>query len=323
MLARFLITLFFSWAVNPAWVLVAHELGYGGDAALHSLLLMQGICVPFQLFLNECLAVARARFGLSFSWSLTSAVLLVQAAACWLSLTNTVYVGQLSFTLPILIAGFVASNILSHQGAFLYYRRAIGGGMSLRQAAVFGAIPGLAMLTASSAYFCARSTGWFSSAAWIVVLAPIPSIVQCLALLGPRRGPGPEVARDGAKVEVQCQSSARHVVFPLSVLLVASIVAAKYRAEFVDVAPDFGALILVAINVFASAFNTLTRLRFVTHGGQFHGIIFLVGFFAAGLAPLLGEVYGPILYMGLMLIAAQAFIVAAIEFGRGVFSIRK
>ena len=60
LLRRFLITLLFSWIANPLGVVVAQWLGVTQEPILIVVLLATGACVPFQIFLNEAIAVRAA-----------------------------------------------------------------------------------------------------------------------------------------------------------------------------------------------------------------------------------------------------------------------
>ncbi len=317
MLSRFLLTLAFSWSITPMWVALAHWRGFGADPILQTLLLTQGACVPFQLLLNECLAVGQVRSGRAPSMWVIMLVLGAQVLTCLLTLSalDGLQTMAASTVLSFALACAV-SNFVSYKVASVYYNAVLNGRVTRRESAWIGGIPGLSMLLLYSLFFEARAQNIVQTPGVLALLIPFAPLLQWLFIRhickhewngfdasGPSGGTPPLMT---AAVTVA--------------LMIISGMITRYRDEFSGMAPAYGALILVALNTFASITNAVTRARFLELGLRLHQVLAKLGFLFCGGSWALFVMELPVLSSLIALLGLQLLMIAAIEYARGLLA---
>lgn len=317
LLSRFLLTLVFSWLVAPMWVALAHWRGFGADPTLHTLLLTQGACVPFQLLLNECLAVGRARVGRGGSVWVVLFILGAQVATCVLALDgmDERNRAQASTVLAFSLA-CALSNFVSYKVACVYYGAALNGRLTHREAACIGMVPGLSMLGLYTSFFEARARFIIPDPVFLAVLVPFPACLQWILL----RRFSKQEANAIAPGRLSARTPAVLVGAVTTVLMINSGLITRYREQFSEMAPAYGALILVALNALSSVANTVTRARYLAHGHRMHAILAAVGFLSCVGAWILFAARMPSVAALAALLGLQLVMIAVIEYARGLFA---
>lgn len=315
MLSRFLLTLVFSWLVTPLWVAIAHWRGFGADQGLQILLLTQGASVPFQLFLNECLAVGQVRAQRMVRRSVIFFVILSQILTCSVSLAIGVGDKRASLALAFGFAvAFAASNFISYKVACEYYDSVLNDGLTKRESICIGLVPGVTMLILYSGFFELLSRGLVGESAYLALLVPASALAQWYFLKFVTKG---RIAQNFWKGHA-AQSVAAHGYFAVGALMIVSYFLTGYRDFFSQLAPAYGALIVVGLNTLSSVANTVTRAGFLMRGHQIHRLLLLMGacacFFALVIIPDVNSVATSFF----MLLGLQFSMIAVIEYARGL-----
>ena len=318
MLSRFLLTLFSSWAVNPLGVLFAHSQGFGQELTILLLLLGTGACVPFQLFMNECLAAGRARKSFQPSWAQLNIILIAQAATCigtLLVLPNRNF-DRLSILVLALLLTF--SNGLSYRCSVLYFKLAIHKLLSRGQAVILGMLPGLVSLILFIICIDARQRWVHLSPLIFLLIAIVPVIIQWayLALLSRSLIKSRTV---GAPTKTVVSSAP--ILAALSALVVLTIIGTCLRNSIAEYSVSYAALIVVGLNSMVSLGNTLTHASFLSSAKK--GLQVTLFIFSGGVAllALICWIYLPLLSYFLILLASQLSIIAVIEAARKISNI--
>lgn len=315
-LRRFLITLFFSWLINPLWVGFAHWRGFGADIALQTLLLAQGACVPFQLLLNEGVAAGVTRIALRPSRFLIGALLLAQAVSCSVALFSAGVFERLGWSVALFVVSFLISNGLSFEISRIYYCSVINNAITNRGAAMVGFLPGAVSLVVYSFFFQLRSSGIIADGVWIAFLIPVGAVVQLLYL---RLVYG---LIDDERTVGHVQVSGilfRNMLLAVLSLSVISVGLTFCRNELSSYAPAYAALILVGLSTLSSVANTITRAQFLMTGLRLNKLLSGVGVGFIMAAIFTQYIFQSAIALAVLLIAFQFLLVAAVDFSRGIF----
>jgi hypothetical protein len=259
LLRRFLITLLFSWLANPLGVLVAQWLGVTQEPLLVVVLLATGACVPFQIFLNEAIAV-RAAAGKDPARDgrlLLTMIVALQTCTCAVALHALPFTPISWGMLAAVMAATAFTSVASYLCTKRYYELSVAGAVSSWQAAAFGAIPGVVALLV---YLCASLLAGYSTVGMhiaLVLVAVLPTAVVWLFIA--RIGQGQE-ARSGPP---SILPSARQVALVLMGLVFLTIAGTRLRADIAALRSDYAAVIVVVLNSLASLLTTLTRAMFL------------------------------------------------------------
>lgn len=308
---RFLIGLFSSWLVNPLWVALAHFLGYSSDIYLSVLLLGIGASLPFQLLLNEYLAVHAVKLPLIGQIILALPVALTQLPAIyWAVAPEASAPASEGYLLAVCLALTVA-NQASFLATVRYYRATVDGAVTLRAASLLGATPGLIYLLAYTTYFSFRSTSQEFPPECLALVACLPSLAQwqlTRVLYGSEKM-GPFVPL----------SSNVLAAWP-TVLVFAAVFAGlahastHLRSNATSLYPGFAAVLLVAMNMLGTIANTLLRAEaLIRHGSDLTARMLMLALVCG--IPAIG--FGGSLWVDVLgVLSLQFLVLAALDFGR-------
>lgn len=300
------------------WVALAHWRGFGADPILQTLLLTQGACVPFQLLLNECLAVGQVRVGRAVSKWVVMLVLGAQVLTCVLTLSALDGLPMVEFPTFLSFAlACAVSNFISYKVARVYYSAVLNGRLTRRESVWIGVIPGLSMLLLYTFFFEARARNIIEIPGFLAVLVPFAAWLQWIFLRHICRQEWAGFVSAGSSGGASPLMTGAVTV---ALMMISSMIT-HYRDEFSGMAPAYGALILVALNTISSATNTVTRARFLTHGRRVHAVLARLGLlFCLGSWVLIALEF-PVLSSLVALLGLQLLMIAAIEYARGLLAV--
>lgn len=312
LLRRFLITLLFSWIANPLGVLVAQWLGVTQEPILMVVLLATGACVPFQIFLNEAIAV-RAATGRGTSQDgrlLLAMIVAMQTVTCAVALLALPATPVPRGMLAAVVAATGFTAVASYLCTRRYYELSVAGAISARQAAAFGAIPGIvALLVYLVASLLARHSVIGMQVA-LVLVAVLPTTVVWLFIACIRPG---NAASLGPAAPLPTIGQVTGVLLGLVVLTIAGT---RLRADIAALRGDYAAVIVVLLNSFASLLTTVTRAMFLRQTRRLHGGLLPALALGAAAAGLLVHRALPVTAQVCWLLSVQGLVIALIEVGR-------
>lgn len=312
LLKRFLITLLFSWLANPLGVVVAQWLGVAQEPTLVLVLLATGACVPFQIFLNEAIAVraAAGRNAGNDGRLLLTLIVGMQTITCAVALlalpSTPISWGMLTGVVGATAFTSVASYLCTRR----YYELSVAGAMSSWQAAAFGAIPGLVALLV---YLAASALAGYSLIGMhvaLVLVAVLPTTIVWLFIANIDHK-GPVVSRSMTTLP-----SVRQVAAVLLGLVVLTIAGTRLRADIASLRSDYAAVIIVLLNSLASLLTTLTRAMFLRQKKRLHAALLPALALCATLAGYLLYEKHPVISQVVLLLGVQGLLIALIEIGR-------
>jgi hypothetical protein len=320
-LQRFILTLLSSWAVNPLWVIVAHAMGFSQNKTLAIILLGSGACVPFQLLLNECLAVGNAQGRFKATNTQIAGILLGQAVVCVFTLLNIDYSASQPLWPLIALAGmFSIGNFLSYSVSLKYYRLVINSALNTRLSMIVGGIPGITSLIAYTAYFSIRHDDPLSPNTALIALIPASSICQWLFIRNVENQAycDGRLTRNSQDIDIKSIPSVRALFFSMTALVALTAAGTNLRDSIASLNAANTALILVGLNSLTSLANTVTRAKFLSKPGQSrqHRLLALLGIATAISLALRGNKnpYAQIFTF----ITVQLGIIITIEFSRKI-----
>lgn len=248
-------------------------LGYGGDENLKLLLLALGTAIPFQLILNECLAVAKA--GDRFAATSTQ-VFLIGLAQCMTCTVTLSLIGGFSEEIVIKAATLgcllAMANLCSYSLSLIYYKLTINQRLSVRAAIVIGAIPGVVALTLYGSFFLLARNLPVMNTVLVIMLAPFPSLVQWLLVQ--------KVAGEHMGFLMEDKSlkkpSTTQLILLVSVMMMVTALSTRFREDLSARAAGFAALAIVMLNSLTSLANTLTRASFLLKSSGSVSVLFLL-----------------------------------------------
>jgi hypothetical protein len=258
-----------SWIVSPLAVLVAQGFGVANSPVVIAVLLATGACVPFQLLINECLAVAETKGRLQSTRIQLAMLLAMQFSVCILSVSC---LARQNFPLSqiVLIAGLLAvSSGLSYQTSLWYFRLVTTSVASLRVSVIVGAIPGITSLLLYFAY-CGISS-WqtpFPSEVFIVASTVLPAIVQWGYVQ--RLSMHFQATPSWPNTESRPAPSTGWLFASVVLLTFLVVGSTRLREEIAVFSADYVALVLVVLNSMLSLINTITRATFLSRPGNMH-----------------------------------------------------
>lgn len=249
-------------------------LGYGGDENLKLLLLALGTAVPFQLILNECLAVVRA--GDRFS-ATSVQVLIIAFAQCMTCTVTLSLIGGFSDSVvsKAAIVGclLAIANLCSYSLSLIYYKLTIQQRLSIRAAVVIGAIPGVVSLTLYGSFFLLAKNFPSINTAIVIMLAPFPSLVQWLLVRKLA------AKHEGFLMENKSlkRPSTTQLILLVAVMMVVTALSTGCREDLSARTAEFAALAIVVLNSLTSLTNTLTRASFLLRSSGSVNVLLLLG----------------------------------------------
>lgn len=318
MLRRFLLSLFSSWAVNPLGVLVAHYFGVANTPTVILLLLGAGACVPFQLLMNECLAVGVEHKRYRVTYKQLAAVLSMQSIAYLISVE--IMSPKEFATDSVVILGVLLgiSTCVSYFTALAYYGLVIRSVISMREAVLVGALPGLISFAVYLTYCLMPRWAALPEQALLFVVG-FPALVQFAYVTSRTRqansAPSQEPTRALAVVSNLAVSTC------LALLSGLTIIGTFLRDSIASHSVQYTAVILVVLNSLMSLANTITRSRhFQASVSAERSSNFLWLTLAFGVAASLSWKANSLLGIVLALCVTQLSIIWAVEQGRRMHS---
>jgi hypothetical protein len=296
--------------------MVAQWYGVANERVILLVLLATGACVPFQLLLNECLAAAVSRGGIALTRLQMVIILGVQGMACmgslWFLADRIFDIDQMLIVSLLLAFG----TYVSFRTALAYYGQMLRGYVTSRTAILIGSLPGLTSLCLYIAFALTSQKGGAMVGGFILATTFLPGLIQLTYTLR-------TIKHDDSILVTKLSTTATPVsmtklMLSLVSLVVLTALSTQYRDAISNLNVDYAALLLVALNSLLSLINTVTRAKFLVHGGGgVQGV--LAGMAVASIAALSVSTmfhwrYGQVI----ALIAVQAAIAWVIESSRRI-----
>jgi hypothetical protein len=209
---------------------------------------------------------------------------------------------------------FAVSNMISFRVACVYYDSVLKGCITKRESVWIGMIPGLSMLILYSVFFDILSRGIVRGSGYLALLVPVAAIVQWYFLKKLLRGS----AASTDLVATVSPTVSAYGVFSVLALMLISHFLTRYRDYFSQLAPAYGALIIMALNTLSSVANTVTRVSFLTRGKQVHKMLLCLGLCSCVFALVVIRFEYSLLASLLVLLGLQFLMIAVIEYARGL-----
>ncbi len=310
MLQRFLLTLMSSWVVSPLGVLVAQWFGVANSYEVILVLLASGACVPFQLFMNECMAASGAERGAaSLSLVQIALVIFIQTVACAGVILNLTTHDFSTVQVVLTVVALGGNTLISYLASSIYFGLVSQKNVPLYAAVVVGVLPGMVSLLLYIIYILA-SIG-FAHFAGILIISTVilPSIIQVTYLRCLRgKSAAPGVLLD-AKQPVVDTPWLIAALLALSALVAFST---HLRESIAMINVSYIALLLVALNALQSLIITIMRADFLSKRSGFmkkilpYSAVVALIFMSIGLA--MGWRYSSVIGLLVVQVATAYFI---------------
>jgi hypothetical protein len=227
-------------------------------------LLATGVCVPFQLLMNECIAAAESRGQANAGRLQIGLLLSVQAIACATTIYNLSMQRFSLQLIAILVVLLVINTGLSYRVSLRYYRLVTQSVVSKHAAIMIGVIPGVTSLLLYLAYSLAASRVPQTAASFIVASVVLPSLVQWRYLQKFKGGIAPILHVSEAPLSKLHYGWLFAAIVSLAALAAGST---QLRETVAHQSANHIALLLVALNSMLSLINTSTRAAFLKYAG--------------------------------------------------------
>jgi hypothetical protein len=260
-LRGFLITAASSWLVAPLGMLALQFGGLGRDPFLVSILLVMSACVPFQLLMNEYLAVSQSKGKLRVSPQQIAIIALLNCGACVVALASAknsewaVSIFPYGLLIPLLATG---NLVMSFFSVTTYYRLMAQGRIGHRQSIINGSLTGLASLVI---YVISALSGSNAILGLVLVVPGALHLSYFVWLAKSAKHNLGSPKQQGKHREFYALLSVSSAIF-----LASTYVSSILRIKFISLLPEFSALLLIGINVVGTAVFTLSRARFLASG---------------------------------------------------------
>jgi len=272
MLQRFVLTLMSSWIVNPIAILVAQWFGVANSPEVILVLLATGACVPFQLFMNECMATSAVRGASSLSPMQIVLVLIIQAVACagvLLSLTAHKFVSaQVVFT----VVALVGNTLMSYKLCLTYFGLVVRGQVPLHSAVIVGALPGISSLILYLIFCLTSAHNYYLAVVIIISTVVLPGFVQMAYIQRLYK----ETNNSRKVIPARLPVVNMHWLLAALFALAGLVTFSTYLRESVAMlSMSYVAVLLVSLNAMQSLIITFTRANFIEKGGDIYRRIML------------------------------------------------
>ena len=302
-------TLFASWLVAPLGVLTLHFSGLGSDPLLVVILIALSVGAPFQLLLNEFLAVGQAKGIHHPPVGLLVALMVLHGAASLFALTTA---RQTQWNIPMfpdmaVIVSLISVNLLMSYASVRYTTSLLlRGQLSHAQSWLNGALPGILTF---ALYALTAWTGW---RVWLFMALTLPGLAHLVyfKIAYDREGSSSRQPKEECRVS---SPSIRNIVLAGVFLMFATYVGSMLRVAAIGIVPQFSALLLVFINMLGTIALTIARLVYLSpnRSHRFHlELILLTGCLAIAMILLFIK---SALYLLLLIAFVQIVIVSVIN----------
>jgi hypothetical protein len=243
-----------SWLTSPIAILIAQLFGFANEPHVLIALLCLSAMVPMQLLCNEAMAPAYAKANTVPAFSAWACILLIQAIS---SLVFLIGLKQLSLDLPsvtALTACIAASTFLSTLTSFRLIQGLLSGIISHKIIIQVSILPNLAILlifTVSALLGIIHPMLY----ALVYLIVLLPAILQYRFI---RRS----LPTNAMPASVSHWPSAIFFLACITICI-ATYVSNSLRVSFINFIPNYAGLLLVVINVLASACMTFTKTSFL------------------------------------------------------------
>lgn len=316
MLRTFVLTLFSSWLVSPLGILTAQYFGVANAPIVILSLLATGSCVPFQLLLNECLAVAATRGIVSLNRFQMSTVLLTQLVSSAMAIfgmsAQAFKFSQIS-TVVILLS---FNTFISYQVSITYYGLVMRNMISREQAMIIGSASGLTNLCLYLMFCISRQYSFDNAFLFILATLLVPTLIQWLFV----RSAKIKLEHYLHNLTIRSLPSPRtgRLLLSLAGLSLLTTLSTNMRETIASSYGNYLSLILVLLNSLLTLINTITRTNFLSKGASskkrilcYISISTIVIFFAS-------KIENFNYSMIFLLISAQAMIAWIIDASRSI-----
>jgi hypothetical protein len=261
MARKFIIALFGSWLMAPMAIIFAQLMRFSTLPSIRLTLLVVGITVPFQLFLNEVLVPIlviqkHSHKGVKLVVNMT---ILFQMFAILVSFT--IFSAEATNLITVSIAAILVAfgNILSYHTTLRYTHAVCNLAISGSMAGFMGAVPGLVILMIYVGYYCV-STKFNTPVLSYMILGQlfIPAVVQQLLIV--------RIVPMGEGVEAKCDVNVIHTiraVFGLLLIVALSVASNWLRQRISILGENYSSLVLVAMNATLSLTMVFTKVQFL------------------------------------------------------------
>lgn len=252
-------TLFASWLVAPLGVLTLHFSGLGSDPLLVVILIALSVGAPFQLLLNEFLAVGQAKGTHHTPVGLLVALMMLHAAASVFALTTA---RQTQWNIPMfpdvaMIVSLISVNLLmSYFSVRCTTSLLVRGRLSHAQSWLNGALPGV------MTFVLYAMTAWTEWRIWLFMALALPGLAHLIyfKIVYDREGSSSRTAEERPIPS----PSIRNIMLAGFVLMFATYVGSMLRITAIGIVPQYSALLLVVINMVGTVALTIARLVYLS-----------------------------------------------------------
>ncbi len=239
-------------------------------------------------------------------------IVVMQAVTCGVTLKALTSTSVSWAVFAAIVAATSFTSVASYLCTKRYYQLSVAGAVSSKQAATFGAIPGLVALLiyVSASLLAGHSSAGMHVALVLVAVLPTTAVWLFVSSIG-QGHVAPSMA-------TAILPSVRHVALVLLGLGLLTIAATRLRADIAAMRTDYAAVIVVILNSLASLLTTLTRARFLRQKNSPHLVLLTsLALCVASAGLLLLEPY-PLLSQIFWLLGVQGLMIVLIEVGRRV-----
>lgn len=307
-------TLFASWLVAPLGVLTLHFSGLGSDPLLVVILIALSVGAPFQLLLNEFLAVGQAKGIHHPPVGLLVALMVLHGAASLFALTTA---RQTQWNIPMfpdmaVIVSLISVNLLMSYASVRYTTSLLlRGQLSHAQSWLNGALPGILTF---ALYALTAWTGW---RVWLFMALTLPGLAHLvyfkIAYDRDDRDDREGSSSGQAEERPISNPSIPNIVLAGVILVIATYIGSNLRVAAIEIVPKFSAMLLVLINMVGTAALTIARWIYLSptrpHSFDLQ-IILLVGSLAGTVVLLIS---GSNLYLFCAIVFIQIMVVTVVD----------
>ena len=251
-------TVLASWMVAPLGVLTLHFSGMGSDPVLIAILVALSVGAPFQILINEFLAVGNAGSAHETPNGLIAVLMAMHAIAGIVALTTTNNTQWQLALLPngLTIVALVTFNLILSYFSVKYYtvlliKGEIGIYKSIINGSVTGVVTFIILLFASISEY----------KIWLYMSIFVPGVFHFIYF----RIMFLKKINQNIKSKKSISPLLAFYVLVFGLLLsVITYFSSQIRIMIIEIIPEFSAITLVLINMVGTVFFTISRIDFIS-----------------------------------------------------------
>lgn len=311
----FLVALAGNWLANPLGIILAQNFSLANTPQVIIVLLSASVCAPFQLYLNESVAIDAAKNGGVVNRRRVIQIISIQCLVVliYLNFFNGLVFGGAIYL--IICAFLLISNFLSYRSTLLFYRRVLAGRAMNHQALIVGALPGMISLSVYVAYILSVKTFGQQASYVIFFTIVIPAVIQWW-YVKKLCGENEDIVKNDLVPFKKKHGSSEDLLFLCS-LSVASLLGTVLRENISEHAYGYVGVAVVFLNAISTIIVTITRKKYFAQkspgGKSYRTLLFLI------VLSVLGVMFfyvGNLISQLLALICLQAFIAIVLNLSR-------